>query len=85
LLLWSFVGFLKALFIFSGSASQGRHRWKGCHFIGVRLLCRRFFSLFDANKLHWTTIVANLSFTGYIGISFVLAAFAVVESPATGR
>jgi hypothetical protein len=43
------------------------------------------FSLFDAIKLHWITIGANLSFIGYIGVRFVLAAFPVVERGATAR
>ena len=32
-----------------------------------------FFSIFDANKLHWATIGANLSFIGYIGVPFLVA------------
>ncbi len=44
-----------------------------------------FFSIFDANKLHWTTIGANLSFIGYIGVPFVLAVFPVEERAATAR
>ncbi len=44
-----------------------------------------FFSLFDANKLYWTTIGANLSFIGYIGVPFVLAVFPVVERAGTAH
>jgi hypothetical protein len=36
-----------------------------------------FFSIFDANKLHWTTIGANLSFIGYIGVPFLIAGVVV--------
>jgi hypothetical protein len=36
-----------------------------------------FFSLFDANKLHWATIGANLSFIGCIGVPFLVAGVVV--------
>jgi len=38
-----------------------------------------FFSIFDANKLHWSTIGANFSFIGYIGVPFLVADVVVGE------